>query len=844
MNTSSFEVHRAVVQFSDTETGLAKVRVPALLGADPVVAMPTVGLTQTDGVWNVPPAGTALFIAVSQDRTIFHWLTALDTIGYEEYEPALAEIVAATGEPMGHSDRTDSAMSFNDSTRTFTIQPVEDSYEVWCVGKKYTKTTAESVTIPDATDLYYIYFDTEGALQYRTTYFVWDQDCPTSYVYWNSTTQKAEFFADERHGIVLDWQTHEYLHRTRGASIANGFNLDPTSFIIDGNGTADSHCYFTLENGTFFDEDLQVDVVSTATPSANSWEQDLSSPAQIPVFYLTANGWVRDDPTNFPFKMGASHPYFNDGTSLTQIDTNKFGIAWIVATNNLNYPVLAIMGQAQYLNIGDAEAADWSELDLTDLPIVEMRPLYKYVFQTKDTYTNSVKAALRGLYDIRRSEVAVQISPMVSVDHGGLLGLADDDHPQYYNEARLTTALSDITDDLSSLEARIRINSASRIQLGTDFTGSATGDFLGISTSLSDDGSRVAIGASGSNSAAGSVTIYDWNGSTWSQVGSSIVGGTAGDNSGQSISLSSDGTRIAIGSTQSNSVAGHVSVYAYSGGSWSQLGSDIVGESADDEFGKSVALSSDGSRLVASGPYNDGSGTNAGHVRVYDWDGSAWTQVGADIEGEAANDQMGAGSVAISSDGAYVAVGAHLNDGTGSNAGHTRVFNWNGSAWSQLGSDIEGEAAGDYAGYAVSLSSSGLRVAIGAYLNDGTATDAGHVRVYDWDGSTWNQVGDDIDGLVTQDTIGSAVSISSDGNRLVAGGFFAGTATGVVKVYDWSGTSWVQITGDISGTTSSYFGYSVAISGDGRTIAAGAPYANSYYGFAEVHRITSYVDPV
>jgi len=77
MSTSLFELHRAVVQSSDSATGLAKVRVPALLGADSVVAMPTVGLTQTDGVWNVPEPGTVLFIAVSDDHTQFFWLTAL-----------------------------------------------------------------------------------------------------------------------------------------------------------------------------------------------------------------------------------------------------------------------------------------------------------------------------------------------------------------------------------------------------------------------------------------------------------------------------------------------------------------------------------------------------------------------------------------------------------------------------------------------------------------------------------------------------------------------------------------------------------------------------------------------
>jgi hypothetical protein len=373
--------------------------------------MPTVGLTQTDGVWNVPPAGTILFIAVSDDRTQFFWLTAMDTLGYEaETDPIATEIISATGEPMGHADRTDSAMSFNNSTRTFTIQPVGDSYDVWCVGTKYTKTTAESVTIPDTTDLYYIYFDTEGALQYRTSYFVWDQDCPTSYVYWNSVTQKAEFFADERHGIVLDWQTHEYLHRTRGAAIANGFYADPTKYTLVGDGSIDEHCAWGMYGasstvGTFFDEDLQVDIVHSATPTANTWEQILEAPAEIPVFYKESFGWIKDTATIFPFKSGPNLPYYNSVggfSNLTEIATNKFGISWIVATNNLNSPVLAIMGQDEYLNIGDAEAVAWDDLDLTDLPIVEMRPLYKYVFQVKDTFTNNVKAAMRGLYDIRK----------------------------------------------------------------------------------------------------------------------------------------------------------------------------------------------------------------------------------------------------------------------------------------------------------------------------------------------------------------------------------------------------------------------------------------------------------
>ena len=105
-------------------------------------------------------------------------------------------------------------------------------------------------------------------------------------------------------------------------------------------------------------------------------------------------------------------------------------------------------------------------------------------------------------------------------------------------------------------------------------------------------------------------------------------------------------------------------------------------------------------------------------------------QLGADIDGEAADDYFSR-SVSMNSAGDRVAIGAYLNDGTASNAGHVRVYEYSSGSWSQVQSDIDGEAADDRSGISVSLSASGDRVAIGAYYNDGTGSNAGHVRVYD-----------------------------------------------------------------------------------------------------------------
>ncbi|MEZ4914985.1 MAG: hypothetical protein R2798_13100 [Chitinophagales bacterium] len=215
-------------------------------------------------------------------------------------------------------------------------------------------------------------------------------------------------------------------------------------------------------------------------------------------------------------------------------------------------------------------------------------------------------------------------------------------------------------------------------------------------------------------------------------------------------------------------LAGLTTTKALHAQSWIQLGTDIDGEAADDWSGYSVAFSADGSRLAIGARLNDGNATDAGQVRVYDWNGTAWVQVGADIDGEAAYDESGY-SVALSADGNRLAIGAVYNNGNGSYAGQVRVYDWSGSAWVQVGADIDGEAAYDESGYSVALSADGSRLAIGAPFNDGNATDAGQVRVYDWSGSAWVQVGADIDGEAAVDGSGFSVALSSDGSRLAIG---------------------------------------------------------------------------
>ena len=268
------------------------------------------------------------------------------------------------------------------------------------------------------------------------------------------------------------------------------------------------------------------------------------------------------------------------------------------------------------------------------------------------------------------------------------------------------------------------------------------------------------------------------SGWTWTQVGADIDGEATSDRSGWSVSVSSDGTRVAIGAIDGD--AGHVRVYAETGGTWTQVGADIDGEATGDRSGWSVSLSSDGTRVAIGATFNDGdSGDSAdarGHVRVYAESGATWTQVGDDIDGKAAGDGCGR-SVSLSSDGTRVAIGC---DNADYDTGLVRVFSESGGTWTQVGADINGEAAGDESGKSVSISSDGTRVVIGAPDNDGTA---GHVRVHAESDGTWAQVGADIDGEVAGDESGNSVSMSSDGTRVAIGARGYDNYRGYVRVY-------------------------------------------------------------
>lgn len=370
------------------------------------------------------------------------------------------------------------------------------------------------------------------------------------------------------------------------------------------------------------------------------------------------------------------------------------------------------------------------------------------------------------------------------------------------------------------------------IQIGSDIDGEGANSRAGESISIDGNGTIIAIGEpnnDGNGDLNGQVRVFELNAGSWTQKGNDINGESIGDFSGDPVSLNDNGTVVAIGAFNNDNEigtrAGHVRVYEFINGDWMQKGSDINGEHEFDQSGSSISLNADGNIIAIGAALNSDNGVASGHVRIFEFINGNWVQIGNDIDGENMLDSSGF-PVSINDLGNIVAIGAKHNDGNGTNSGHVRIFEFNSGNWIQMGSDIDGEAAGNEFGGSVSLNAAGNTVAIGAIYNYDNGSLSGHVRVYEFINGDWVQKGNDIDGEFEGDISGGSVSLNANGN-IVAIGSDAnagnGQLSGHVRIFEFSAGNWTQVGASINGANGlDRFGRSVSINNTGNIVAGGA----------------------
>jgi len=384
-------------------------------------------------------------------------------------------------------------------------------------------------------------------------------------------------------------------------------------------------------------------------------------------------------------------------------------------------------------------------------------------------------------------------------------------------------------------------------QVGDGIDGPDSGGQLGRAVACNHDGTRIIVGGRTFNSSQGKVIVYDWNGTTWTQVGNILTGPATGNNFGQNVAISGDGTIIAVAAPYENggagSQSGTVRVFYLAGATWTVLPDSgaltsvasglvdvFVGESASDRMGLGgVKLSYDGKTIVM-GEFGDDTGfADAGRVQVYTHANGAWSQKGSNLVGGAANERFG-GRISMSEDGNHLIIATDEDPHP-----YVKVYQWNGSAWAQKGSTLN--FVGDEGWQAVDISNDGNVVAIGhktADVADGALNDGnGVVRVYHYESSAWVLKATLNDVEATDDAFGAMVAMSGDGKRLIVSAPLEGTNQGQLFTFEYTGTSWllrqpyaiIGAYGTSGGDSQLGYGdaeaFGLAISRDGSTIVGG-----------------------
>jgi hypothetical protein len=309
-----------------------------------------------------------------------------------------------------------------------------------------------------------------------------------------------------------------------------------------------------------------------------------------------------------------------------------------------------------------------------------------------------------------------------------------------------------------------------------------TNDAFGSKVALSNDGDTLAVSAPSEassatgidgpqaiNGAPGSGAVYVFvraGQNAWSQQTYVKASNTdPGDSFGSSLALSGDGNTLAVGAryeaSSSQGINGNQNDdFGYGSGAvyiferaaqstWSQQ-AYIKASNAypDDFFGSSVALSGDGNTLVVGAPEEDSGaiGINGdGGNKFAERSGAAyvfmrnaldkWSQQAYVKASNTETDDHFGTSVALSSDGNILAVGAHGEDGSAMGLGGVEpdetifecgavyVYVRDGeNTWSQQAyANAPNPDWGDYFGIGVALSGDGNTLAVGAVEEDSGA---------------------------------------------------------------------------------------------------------------------------
>ncbi len=393
-------------------------------------------------------------------------------------------------------------------------------------------------------------------------------------------------------------------------------------------------------------------------------------------------------------------------------------------------------------------------------------------------------------------------------------------------------ARTDIHPSIRATSALAPISAAMLIQTAKLSGGAeAEGSLFGYSVALSADGDTALIGG---KYADGAAWVFTRSGNTWTQQGppltvteenSNECTGEAGEcQFGRSVALSADGNTALVGGQADNGNRGAVWVFTRSGATWAQTAKLTGGseEIAEGRFGRSLALSGNGTTALIGAPKNH---TNRGAAWVFTDSEGVWSQQGPALLG--GEEEVGpahfGSSVALSESGSTALVGARMDNG---GSGAVWAFTRAGETWSRQGPKLTGaeESGEGRFGSSIALSAFGNTALIGGRDDDGGA---GAAWVFTRSGATWAQQGAKLTGGEEsgEGEFGASLALSANGAVALIGAPLD-SKIGAAWVFTRSGEAWSQTGGKLPSPEPSApqrFGTGVALSAEGAIALIGGP---------------------
>jgi len=363
----------------------------------------------------------------------------------------------------GFPDSTEVSISWDDGTRTLTLDSVGASFNYYLSGVLYNETGALTATIPsvgvgDEEGLWVFYLDSEGSMTAALNPSESDIDTViedyaiVAYVQWDDTNLDGRLMY-EVHGSRMSPATHHWIHDNMGAQYKEGMAL--SDFVIS-TGSDDEDAQFSIAAGEFYDEDIEHDLAAFLKTEG------------VEIWYLDGSDWRWGETvltgTDFNIKVaGSGRMAWNSSGSQVEADANKYVLCHIFATNITDDAgagplYISIQGQAVYNTKALAREGADSEINnlvYGTLPLQEVIPVATVIFQTGN-YSNKVKSRVVTT-DSGDNWVDWRSSDLKSTggtinDHGSLAGLEDDDHQLYLlasdatDRATFASNWTDLTD--------------------------------------------------------------------------------------------------------------------------------------------------------------------------------------------------------------------------------------------------------------------------------------------------------------------------------------------------------------------------------------------------------------